>query len=154
MSDHLNIFIRSTAGESPWSNGITERHSAIFGNMINKMLLDKSNKYPIDVIVAWAVSAKNALHNYYGYSPNQHVFGKNPNYPSILVDKAPALEGKTSSELIANHLNAMHAARQAFIEPEASEKLRRAIKAKTRVSTAVVYQPGDLVYFKRETSNQ
>ena len=52
MSDHLNIFIRSTAGESPWSNGITERHNAILGNMINKLLLDKSNNYPIDVIVA------------------------------------------------------------------------------------------------------
>ena len=52
MSDHLNIFIRSTAGESPWSNGITERHNVILGNMINKLLLDKSNNYPIDVIVA------------------------------------------------------------------------------------------------------
>ena len=52
MSDHLNIFIRSTAGEFPWSNGITERHNAILGNMINKLLLDKSNNYPIDVIVA------------------------------------------------------------------------------------------------------
>ena len=154
MPDHLNIFIRSTAGEPPQSNGITERHNAILDKMINKMLLHKSNKYPIDVMVAWAVSAKNALHNYYGYSPNQLVFGKNPNYPSILVDKAIALEGKTSSELIANHLNAMHAARQAFIQSEASEKLRRAIKAKTRVSTAVVYQPADLVYFKRETSNR
>ena len=63
MSDHLNVFIRSSAGESPWSNGITKRHNAILGNMINKLLLDKSNNYPIDVIVAWAVSAKNALHN-------------------------------------------------------------------------------------------
>ena len=61
---------------------------------------------------------------------------------------------KTSNELIANHLNAMHAARQVFIESEASEKLKRAIKAKTRGSTAVVYQPGDIVYFKREASNQ
>ena len=116
MSDHLNIFIHSTAGESPWSNKITERHNAILGNMINKLLLDKSNNYPIDVIVPWTVKAKNALHNCYGFSPNQLVFGKNKNYPSILVDKAPALKGKTSSELIANHLNAMHAARQAFIE--------------------------------------
>lgn len=117
MSDHLNIFIRSTAGESPWSNGITERHNAILGNMINKLLLDKSNNYPIDVIVAQAVRA---LHNCYSYSPKQLVFGKNPNYPSILVDKAPALEGKTSSELIANHLNVMHDVRQAFIENKSS----------------------------------
>ena len=81
MSDHLNIFICSTAGESPWSNGITERHNAILGNMINKLLLDKSNNYSIEAKVAWAVSAKNALHNCYGFSPNQLVFGKNLNYP-------------------------------------------------------------------------
>lgn len=97
MSDHLNIFIRSTAGESPWSNGITERHNAILGNMINKLLLDKSNNYPIDVIVAQAVRA---LHNCYGYSPKQLVFGKNPNYPSILVDKAPALKEKQVVNLL------------------------------------------------------
>ena len=80
MSDHLNIFIHSTAGESPWSNGITERHNAILGNMINKLLLDKSNNYSIDVKVAWAVSVKNTLHSCYGFSPNQLVLGKNLNY--------------------------------------------------------------------------
>ena len=150
MSDQLNIFIRTTPGESPWSNGITERHNAILGNMINKLMMDESKNYPIEVIVAWAVSAKNALHNAYGFSPNQLVFGKNPNFPSVLIDNPPALEGKTSSEVIANHLNAMHAARQAFVQAEASEKLRRAIKAKTRVTAGLTYQPGDIVYFKRE----
>ena len=122
--------------------------------MINNLLLHKSTNYPIDVIVTWAVSAKNALYNCFGFSSNQLVFGKYLHYPSILLDKAPALEGKTSSESIANHLNAMHAARQAFIESEANKKLRRAIKAKTRVSAAIVYQRGDLIYFKREASNQ
>ena len=27
MSYHLNILIRSTVGESPWSNGITKTHN-------------------------------------------------------------------------------------------------------------------------------
>ena len=148
MSDQLNIFVRSTAGEPPWSNGITERHNAILGNMISKLLLDESSKYPIETIVAWAVSAKNALHNCYGYSPNKLVFGKNPNFPSVLIDNPPALEGQTSSEIIANYLNAMHAARVAFIKSEACEKLRRAIRAKTRTATSLIYEPGDIVYFK------
>ena len=71
-----------------------------------------------------------ALHNYYGLSPNQLVFGKNPNFPSVLIDKPSALDEKTSTEIFANHLNAIHAACKVFIEAEASEKLRRAIKAK------------------------
>ena len=58
MSDQLNIFERSTACELPWSNGIIERKNVILGNMINKLLLDKSNKHPIETIVAWAVSEK------------------------------------------------------------------------------------------------
>ena len=37
----------STAGESPWSNGITERHNAILGNMISKLLLDKIINIPL-----------------------------------------------------------------------------------------------------------
>ena len=154
LPDQLNVFIRTNPGESSWSNGITGRHNTILGNMINKLLIDNSNNYSVDIIVAWAVSAKNALHNYYGFSPNQLVFGKNPNFPSVLIDKPPALEGKTRSEIIANHLNIMHAARKAFIEAEASEKLRRVITAKTRVSTGIMYQPGDIVYYKRNDSNQ
>ena len=72
----------------------------------------------------------------------------------FLLIKHPVLKGKTNSEFIANNLNAMRAACQVFFESETSQKLRRAMKAKTRVSTAVVYQPGDLVYFKKEASNQ
>ena len=79
---------------------------------------------------------------------------KNPNFSSVLIDKPPVLEGKRSSEIIANHLNAMYAARKAFMEEEASEKLWRAIKGKTRVSTGIIYQPGDLVYYKCDDLNQ
>lgn len=43
MSDHRNTFIRSTAGKSPRSNGVTERHNAKLGNMISKLMLDKSS---------------------------------------------------------------------------------------------------------------
>ena len=92
MFDQLNIFERSTACEFSWSNGIIERKNVILGNMINKLLLDKSNKYPIETIVAWAVSEKNVLHNCYRYSPNQ--LGKKPNFLSVLIDNPPVLEGQ------------------------------------------------------------
>ena len=47
----------------------------------------------------------------------------------------------------------MHAALAAFIKSEACEKLRRALRAKTRTATSLIYEPGDIVYFKRENSN-
>ena len=61
---------------------------------------------------------------------NQLVFSYNPNFPSVTENKLPALEGVTSSELVASHLNAWHSARRRFIETEADEKLRRALKHK------------------------
>ena len=88
--------------------------------MISNLSLAKSNKYPIEIIVAWAVSAKNALRSCYGYSPNHLVFGKNANFPSVLIDNPPTLECQASSDIIVDHLNARHAARAAFIESEAS----------------------------------
>lgn len=35
----------------------------------------------LEVALAWCLSAKNALLNAYGYSPNQLVFRYNPNLP-------------------------------------------------------------------------
>ena len=114
--------------------------------------MDENNKYPVDVIVAWAVSAKNALHTCYGYSPNQLVFGKNPNFLSNLTNKPPAMEDITHSQLVFKHLNAMHAARKTFIETEPNEKLLRALKSKARVTTGLMYDLGDLAYYKRKDS--
>ena len=44
------VFARTTPAEFSWSNGMTERHNAILANMNDKLLLDKSSNYPIDVI--------------------------------------------------------------------------------------------------------
>ena len=53
-----------------------------------------------DSALAWAVSAKIALQNYAGYSPNQLVFGTNGILPSVITDLAPALESFTSSDIV------------------------------------------------------
>ena len=103
--------------------------------------------------MAWAINAKNSLHNVYGFSPSQLVFGRNPNLPSVLIDKLPALGGHTSSEVVANHLNAKHEPHKAFIECEASEKIRRALHHNVRQSTTLEFTPGDKVYYKRLDSD-
>ena len=54
--------------------------------------------------------------------------------------KLPALECISTSEVVANNLNAMHAARKAFIESESSEKLRRAIRHQVRPSVVQSYK--------------
>ena len=125
MGEKLNTTITTTAAESPWSNGINERHNAMLGDMIVKVKRDVGCF--LDIAVAWAISAKNSLANVYGYSPNQLVFGRNPNFPSILTDKLSALDENTNSEVSLDNLYALHAARKAFVLAEADERIRRAV---------------------------
>ncbi len=92
--------------------------------------------------------AKNSMLNVHGYSPYQLVFGQNPNLPSVLVDKLPALEGTTVSAKVGEHISALHASRKAFTEAESSERIRRALRKQLR-PTDDMYVTGDKVYYKR-----
>ena len=118
-SEQFNVNVKATPGESPWSNYIVECHNAVLGKMVNKLMLNKNNKYPVEIIVACAVSAKNAWHN---------CFGKKPNFLSNSTNKPPAKANITHSQLVLKHLNAIHTARKAFIEAESNKKLHRALK--------------------------
>ena len=83
----------------------------------------------LNIALAWGVCAKNALKNVHGFSPNQLVVGRNPNFPNVFDNQLPVLEGRTTSEIVANNLSAMHAARQQYIKSECSEKKCKSITA-------------------------
>ena len=152
FAQNMNVIVRTTAAESPWSNGLNERHNATLNDMVVKTVED--TRCSVETALPWAISAKNSLHNVSGFSPNQLVFGYNPNVPTILVNQPPALEATTSSEIVARNLNAMHAGRRAFIEAESSEKLRRALRHQIRPSIGQMFNNGDQVYFKRNQSDR
>ena len=147
MAQSMNSIVRTTAAHSPWSNGLNERHNGILGEMVVKTMEDINCS--IEISLGWSVSAKNSLSNVRGYSANQLVFGYNPNTPSVLVSDLPALETVSTSEVVANNLNAMHAARRAFMMSESSERLQRALRHQVRTDQFSTYQTGDMVYFKR-----
>ena len=44
---------------------------------VTKTLVD--TKFDLETVLAWAISAKNSLESFYGFSPNQLVFGRNLN---------------------------------------------------------------------------
>ena len=46
------------------------------------------------------------------------VFGRNPKLPGIMTDALPALEGITSSQIFAQHLNMLHKSRSAYIQTD------------------------------------
>ena len=70
------------------SSGVVVKHNGIIGNMMAKVLSDVGSS--LEVVLAWCLSTKNALLNSYGYSPNQLLFGYNPNFPPVSENKLPA----------------------------------------------------------------
>ena len=64
------------------------------------------------------------------------------------------MEDVSKTDKIVKHLNALHAARKAFIETESNEKLCHALKAKHRITAGITYKIGDIVYYKCEDSNK
>ena len=148
----LNVELLTTAAESPFQNGICERNHAVTDTMLIKMA-EQCPDTSDDVLLCWANMAKNSLQMNQGFSSYQIVFGKNPNLPNVLSDRVPALQGATASEVLANHLNALHAARRSFVESEADERIRRALRSKIRASEQI-YHNGERVYYKRDGSEK
>ena len=83
MNEKLNIETATTAAESPFSNGMVERHNFIIAEAMHKTIEDV--RCEPKVALAWAVCAKNSLQNYNGFCPNQLVFGHNINIPCVLT---------------------------------------------------------------------
>ena len=148
MNEKLGVETATTAAESPFSNGVVERHNAILNEAFQKTLADV-NCEP-EMALSWAVSAKNALANHHGFCPNQLAFGWNVNLPTVMTDMPPALNKTTSSDIVRKNLEAVHNARANFIKAESSERIRRALRSKTRTCYDTVYLNGDLVYYKRK----
>lgn len=152
LADSFGIKLVCTAAESPWSNSICERLNCVLGISVTKIRDDA--KCSLKIALSWAVSARNALQNCHGYSPNQLVFGYNPALPNVYHSELPVLEKRTTSQMVADNLNAMHAARVDFMKNESNERLRRALLHQVRTSDVDDLVNGDNVFYKRRDSDQ
>ena len=149
FGDNFNVKIITTAAESPWSNGICERHNQTLTESMQKVRDDQ--KCDVKIALACALIAKNSLLNITGFS-HQIVFGRNPKIPSLFDATASSLEGTTSSSSVADFLNSLQSAREAYTMAENSERIRRALRAKVR-DVVIETQPGDEVFYKRNADN-
>ena len=152
LAEKFNISLKTTAAESPWSNGLCERHNGILNDNVNKLL--GSGNFSLDTAIHWAVAAKNALANVYGFSPNILVFGRNTNLPNVFINKPPANNPTCLSDYVAENLAAMRLARENFIQQEAAERLRRALSRKSRTYSNKTFCQGDLVYYYRNNNSE
>ena len=152
MCTAFSIEIMKTSAESPWSNGLVERHNGVLKVSIEKTIEDTNCS--VDTAIVWSTSAKNTLGNNLGYSSNTIVFGRNPSLPSVTSDNLTGLTAESISRIVEENLCAMRAARKAFIESESSEKIKRALSHNVRTSCEEHYERGDKVFFKRNDSKR
>lgn len=87
------------------------------------------------IALAWSLPAKNAFKNVYGFSLNQLAFGHSTNLLVLNESSLATVEGKASSQIIADHLNSLNAARKSHVENEALRKMTRALQSQTRTAT-------------------
>ena len=152
LAESMNVRVLHTAAESPWSNGLVERHNATLAEILHKILAENSTD--LQTALAWAVHAKNSLTNVHGFSPAQLAIGFTPVLPGVLHDKAPALEPRSESDVISDNLNCIKSARKAFIEAESSERIKRALVHNIRAGSDNKFFVGDIVFYKRNDSRR
>ena len=150
MTEMFGINCKTTAAESPWSNGKCERMVGLIKDTLRKMEEDCDGD--LETLLFWAVAAKNSLHNQHGYSPNQLVFGRNTALPDVqgetTVAQLRSHEGE--EKLMRENLEAMHKAREAHIRQESDEKLKRALAHNVRVHKFEDVKTSDEVFYKRD----
>ena len=129
-----------------------ERHNATLAETLRKVMAE--GKTDLETALAWTVSAKNSLMNVHGFSPAQLALGMNPQLPSVMEDKLPALEPMTGEDIITKNLKCMRDARKAFIETESSERVKRALTHNVRPSANNKFVNGDIVYYKSNDSRR
>ena len=152
LGEQFNIKLMNTAAESPWSNGVCERLNAVLGKSVKKIQEDV--RCSVEIALAWAVSARNGLSNFSGYSPNQLVFGFNPVLPNVFGNAPPALDVPEVSQVVRNNLNALHSAREDFVRVESEERVKRALKHNIRETSTSDIQTGQEVFYKRADSDR
>ena len=146
MCEQFNICVRTTPSKSPWSKGQCECHNQTFTMILLKIKDDVGCDY--ETALSWAVSAKNTLYNYNGFTPSQLVFGLNATLPNFINNQVPA-ESEAKHPDIALHIAALHAARKEFMAAEANRKLKLALHKNTQ-DVLRPFEIGEEVFYKRD----
>ena len=152
LAESMNVRIVPTPAFSPWSNGLVERHNATLAEILHKVQAEGNRDIEIDL--CWALQAKNSLDNVHGFSPAQLVFGQNPAVPTAINSNLPALESEFSSDVVTQNLLKMKTAREAFIQAESAERVKRALRHNIRPYSGQRFYTGDLVLYKRNDSRR
>ena len=137
MCEAMNITVKVTAAEPPFSNGLVEKQNVIIADMMNKTL--EESQIILDLALSWCMNAKNSLANVHGFSPFQLTLRQNLKLPSTFIDKPPALTPSNTSKILTGNLAALHKDRKAVVSCKHSERIQRALSNNIRTSGDTKY---------------
>ena len=144
----------TTAAYSPHQNGMAERRGGVWKNTFLKTVenVSPTNRHEVDEIVDQTNFAVNTLPRMDGYSPHQHVFGKEHGIPGNLELRDEKL-GETSAlqageTMYLRRQEIRNKAQQSYIQAHEEDRVKRAVNHRTRPIRGP-YNPGDMVYFWR-----
>ena len=121
---------------------LLNKHNSVLSKNLNKVL--DENHCSLDV--AWCVNGKHSLQNVHGFSPFQLATGKNPSLSHVATDELSAFSPMQTNEIIRQHLNNIHKAREDFIMSGSSKKIPRALRHNVRADNNNTFVT---VYYKR-----
>ena len=156
LAEIFNITLKTTAAESPFSNGKCEKFVGLLKDSVLKLRMETTGNKEMSLL--WSVAAKNELCMEDGFSPNQLVFGRN-NWKSKLLDNTYRERGEWNTEgstgkMLANQLRALEEARKIHMNQECCKRVRKAIAKPIREHKFEEAEIGDNVLYKRENDKE
>lgn len=145
------VLLEHIPAEAHWQISVVERAIQSTKEIMSK-LCSEFPEMTIQELFARAVWAQNSRDQYLGFSPLQHVLGKNPNENGELFDTetkdVPVITEKGISAEFGKDERAMKQAEMSFIEQQYKQRLERASRSGSRKTET--FGPGDLVFYWRK----
>ena len=148
-----------TAAYAPWQNGVCERLRGAWKIAFQKALmeLDPQTKEETEELCDQLNLAHNTLTRHDGYSPQQHVLGTDVRIPLLgMVGEGNETLDSALQENEERHVRSQKirlAARKAFLDADSEDRLRRAVRHRTRLNRGP-FVVGDQVLIWRRAPNE
>ena len=147
-----DINIKMSAAESPWQNGIVERHHATCDIVFAKLMKDNPAMSPQEAVHNAAFS-KNCEINRSKFSPLQLMMGQCPGFPG-LAEANPSSSNIDSANKYMKTLKKIDEARVKYRQADCDEKLKKVISEKINPNVERFYDIGSPVFFYDQKKKQ
>lgn len=152
--------VSKTPAESPWSNGLCEKHGGLWKSIFYKAAEDcqPRSRCEFNELFDKVTQSKNSMMRKHGFSPYQHVFGCDLRIPQTILEEGcenvPYMSGVIHGvESYQRSQQIRQAARKALVAQDDEDRLRAATLHRTR-EIQRDFEVGDFVFFWRKGQDQ